>query len=112
MRNLLLAVDHMHEEGYIHRDLKPEQIVKVGDEYKLIDFGTVRHLKTEQTKLRWGQIDRIDLSDYVSTRWYRAPECLLSLTDYDEKVDVFAMGCIMAEMFSKKPLFCGKNTSD
>ena len=46
------AVLCMHEKGYIHRDLKPEQIVKVGDEYKLIDFGTVRNLKAEQEKLR------------------------------------------------------------
>ena len=52
------------------------------------------------------------MSDYVSTRWYRAPECLFGLTDYDEKVDIFALGCIMAEMFRMKPLFTGKNTSD
>ena len=48
-----------------------------------------------------------DLSDYVATRWYRAPELLLGSTDYDATVDVFAMGCIMGELADGQPLFPG-----
>jgi len=52
------------------------------------------------------------LTDYVSTRWYRAPEILLHSTTYNKSVDIFAMGCIAAELFMGQPLFPGKNESD
>lgn len=85
MRQVIEAVGHMHEVGYFHRDLKPENMILVNDsELRLIDFGTC--MKSSCIK------DKIPFSDYVSTRWYRAPECILKFSKYDEKVDVFAIG--------------------
>jgi serine/threonine protein kinase len=55
---------------------------------------------------------KIPFSDYVSTRWYRAPECILKFPKYNQKVDVFAIGCIMAELYGMGPAFCGKNALD
>lgn len=67
MRQLIEAVGHMHEMGYFHRDLKPENMILVNDkEIKLIDFGTCMSMN----RLK----DKLPFSDYVSTRWYRAPE--------------------------------------
>ena len=105
MRQLVQAVGHMHEVGYFHRDLKPENMILVNDqEIRLIDFGTC---------MRMARIkDKLPFSDYVSTRWYRAPECILKFPKYDEKVDIFAIGCIMAELYRMAPAFCGKNALD
>lgn len=98
MRQLVEAVGHMHDVGYFHRDLKPENMILVNDnEIRLIDFGTC--MKSSRIK------DKTPFSDYVSTRWYRAPECILKFAKYDEKVDVFAIGCIMAEMYRMAPAF-------
>jgi len=105
MRQLIQAVGHMHEVGYFHRDLKPENMILVNDkDIKLIDFGT--WMRISQIK------DKNPFSDYVSTRWYRAPECILKFPKYNEKVDVFAIGCIMAELYRMAPAFCGKNAID
>ena len=51
-------------------------------------------------------------TDYVSTRWYRAPELLLRSTNYNSPVDIFALGCIMAELYTLSPLFAGANEVD
>ena len=50
---------------------------------------------------------RPPFTDYVSTRWYRAPEILLRAPDYNAPIDIFAMGCILAELFTMRPLFPG-----
>lgn len=105
MKQLIEAVGHMHEVGYFHRDLKPENMILVNDkEIRLIDFGTCMSMKRIH--------DKNPFSDYVSTRWYRAPECILKFPKYNEKVDVFAIGCIMAELYRMAPAFCGKNAVD
>ena len=105
MLQLVKAVAHMHSNGFFHRDLKPENMILVGEnDLRLIDFGT--WMKTERIK------DKLPFSDYVSTRWYRAPEWILKFPKYDEKVDVFAIGCIMAEWYRMKAAFCGKNALD
>ena len=52
---------------------------------------------------------RPPFTDYVSTRWYRAPEILLRAPDYNAPIDIFAMGCIMAELFTMRPLFPGQS---
>jgi serine/threonine protein kinase len=70
---------------------------------KLADFGLVRSYKDTA---------RIKLSDYVSTRWYRAPELVLKSTTYSEKVDVFALGCNLAELYLGRPLFPGRSESE
>ena len=104
-KQLLMAVGHMHEVGYFHRDLKPENMILINDrEMKLIDFGTW----ISMSKIK----DSSPMGDYVSTRWYRAPEWILKFPKYDEKVDVFAIGWIMAELFRMAPIFSGKNGLD
>lgn len=98
MLQLIEAVGHMHKVGFFHRDLKPENMILVNDkEIRLIDFGTCMSISRIK--------DKHPFSDYVSTRWYRAPECILKFPKYDEKVDVFAIGCIMAELYRMAPAF-------
>lgn len=85
----------MHSHGYLHRDLKPENIMLSRDNVlKITDFGTVKNMK-----------DKLPFTNYVSTRWYRAPECILEVKKYDEKSDVFALGCVLAEFYTCKPIF-------
>lgn len=79
------ALDYIHSRGIIHRDLKPENVLitKSGC-VKLADFGF--------SKLN---SDAAPFTDYISTRWYRAPELLFKFDRYDTSVDIFALGCIM-----------------
>jgi serine/threonine protein kinase len=70
-------------------------------EIKISDFGLCKEINSNPP-----------YTEYISTRWYRAPECVLLSRSYSYKVDVFAVGCIMAELFLLHPLFPGKNQSD
>lgn len=79
----------MHKNGFFHRDLKPENLLySEKGIVKLIDFGLAREIRS-----------RPPYTDYVSTRWYRAPELLLRSTTYNSPIDIFALGCIMAELY-------------
>ena len=69
--------------------------------FKIADFGLAREIRS-----------RPPFTDYVSTRWYRAPEILLRSTNYNSPVDIFACGAIMAELFLLRPLFPGNNETD
>ena len=91
----------MHKNGFFHRDLKPENILLSGPVLKLCDFGLAREIRS-----------RPPFTDYVSTRWYRSPELLLRSTSYNSPVDVFAFGCILAELYNLGPLFPGSNDMD
>lgn len=91
----------MHKHGFYHRDLKPENILIHKDKVKLGDFGLAREIRS-----------RPPFTDYVSTRWYRAPELLLKSTNYSSPVDIFALGCIVAELYNLKPLFMGNSELD
>jgi len=97
----LNGLEHMHRHGYMHRDLKPENLLSKGDIVKLADFGLAREINSQPP-----------FTDYVSTRWYRAPEILLRSTSYGSEVDIFAMGWIMAELYMLRPLFPGKSETD
>ena len=102
---MLIGVKFLHDEmGIIHRDLKPENIMINENPLtaKIIDFGTSKDLTTETGPH----------TSYVSTRWYRAPECVLRSQYYHFESDIFAVGCIMAEMYTGKPLFPGHNEFD
>jgi serine/threonine protein kinase len=91
----------MHKKGFFHRDLKPENLLATGDIVKIADFGLAREIRS-----------RPPFTDYVSTRWYRAPEILLRSTTYNSPIDIFAIGAIMAELYMLRPLFPGQNETD
>ena len=92
---------YMHKHGFFHRDLKPENLLIHKDIVKIADFGLAREVRS-----------RPPFTDYVSTRWYRAPEILLKSTNYNSPIDIFALGCIMAELYLLGPLFNGSSETD
>ncbi|KAK1417821.1 hypothetical protein QVD17_26955 [Tagetes erecta] len=92
---------YMHQRGYFHRDLKPENFLVSKDVIKIADFGLAREI-----------ISQPPYTEYVSTRWYRAPEVLLQAPVYGSAVDMWAMGAIMAELFTLRPLFPGSSEAD
>ncbi|XP_050235466.1 cyclin-dependent kinase F-4 [Mercurialis annua] len=92
---------YMHQRGYFHRDLKPENLLVSKDVIKIADFGLAREINSQPP-----------YTEYVSTRWYRAPEVLLQSYLYSSKVDMWAMGAIMAELISLRPLFPGASEVD
>ena len=101
MWQTLSGLAYMHKQGFFHRDMKPENLLVQGEWVKLADMGLAREIRS-----------RPPYTDYVSTRWYRAPEILLRSTNYNSPVDIFACGAIMAELFLLRPLFPGNNESD
>ena len=92
---------YMHKHGFFHRDMKPENMLIHGELMKIADFGLAREIRS-----------RPPFTDYVSTRWYRAPEILLRSTNYNSPIDIFAVGAIMAELYMQRPLFPGANEHD
>ncbi|XP_057480359.1 cyclin-dependent kinase F-4-like [Actinidia eriantha] len=92
---------YMHQRGYFHRDLKPENLLVSKDIIKIADFGLAREISSQPP-----------YTEYVSTRWYRAPEVLLQSPMYNSAVDMWAMGAIMAELFTLRPLFPGSCEAD
>jgi len=95
------SMNHMHKNGYFHRDMKPENLLYSGETVKLADFGLAREIRA-----------RPPFTDYVSTRWYRAPEVLLRNPRYNSPVDIWALGGIMAELYTLRPLLPGASESD
>ncbi|XP_075784316.1 mitogen-activated protein kinase 12 isoform X4 [Pelodiscus sinensis] len=92
--------NYIHSAGIIHRDLKPGNLAVNEDcELKILDFGLARHTDSEMT-------------GYVVTRWYRAPEVILNWMHYTQTVDIWSVGCIMAEMITGRPLFKGNDHLD
>ena len=87
---VLQGLAFMHKHGNFHRDMKPENLLCMGpDLVKIADFGLAREIRS-----------RPPYTDYVSTRWYRAPEVLLRSTMYSAPIDIWAVGCIMAELYT------------
>ncbi|GAW82920.1 mitogen-activated protein kinase 1 [Plasmodium gonderi] len=103
---LLRALKYIHSGYLLHRDIKPSNILLNSEcHIKVGDFGLARSISTEVNE------NKIPvLTDYVATRWYRAPEILLGSTNYTEGVDMWSLGCIMAELLIGKPLFRGNST--
>lgn len=122
---IVSGLDHIHNSGYFHRDMKPENVLvtttglydytsvsptappnapkekDVVAIIKLADFGLARETKSKPP-----------YTEYVSTRWYRAPEVLLYSRDYSNPVDMWALGTIMAELVNLRPLFPGSDQID
>ena len=101
MFQIALGLAYVHEKGVIHRDIKPENILidKRKAEIKLIDFGLAVSLEKVAT-------------DYVATRWYRAPENLLGTKEYSCLIDVFSLACVIVELYLGNPLFPGADNID
>ncbi|PWN44898.1 kinase-like protein [Ceraceosorus guamensis] len=128
-QQIIRGLHHIHESGYFHRDMKPENLlitttgltdypsVNVLDPVlsktpqqpdkdvvvivKLADFGLARETASKPP-----------YTEYVSTRWYRAPEVLLRSRDYSNPVDMWALGTILSELITLKPLFPGQSEVD
>ena len=102
MYQLLTAICHMHDHGVFHRDIKPENVLLVNSStLKVADLGSCR-----------GLFSQPPYTEYISTRWYRAPECLLTNGYYDYKMDIWGIGCVFYELASLQPLFPGANELD
>ncbi|GBG86517.1 hypothetical protein CBR_g41511 [Chara braunii] len=109
---LCKAISFMHEQNVIYRDVKPENLLITQDGHlKVCDFGFARHL----------DVDRSQLTPYVATRWYRAPELLIGRLCcqgrdlspvYGKPVDMWAIGCLMGELIEGKPMFGGETDID
>ncbi|CAB3361108.1 mitogen-activated protein kinase p38a-like isoform X2 [Cloeon dipterum] len=97
---ILRGLKYIHSAGIIHRDLKPSNIAVNEDcELKILDFGLARPTENEMT-------------GYVATRWYRAPEIMLNWMHYNQTVDIWSVGCIMAELLTSRTLFPGTDHID
>lgn len=100
---ILRALKHIHSANVLHRDLKPSNILLNSNcDLKICDFGLAR-VNPEETD---------QLTAYVATRWYRAPEIMLSWREYTRSVDMWSVGCILAEIIGRKPLFPGSDFLD
>ncbi|XP_039404964.1 serine/threonine-protein kinase MAK isoform X2 [Corvus cornix cornix] len=102
MYQILQGLAFIHKHGFFHRDMKPENLLCSGPELvKIADFGLARELRSQPP-----------YTDYVSTRWYRAPEVLLRSSVYSSPIDIWAVGSIMAELYTLRPLFPGTSEVD
>lgn len=94
---------YIHKHKYFHRDIKPENILcRNGTEcIKIADFGLTRETNSQPP-----------YTEYVATRWYRAPELLLRSTSYNWTVDIWALGCVTGELYILRPIFPGRSEID
>jgi len=100
---ILRGLQYLHSAGVVHRDLKPSNILVNKDcTLRIADFGLARGRSNEEE----------DLTDYVVTRWYRAPELVLLPCGYFEAVDLWSVGCIHVELLAREPLFPGSDHVD
>jgi mitogen-activated protein kinase 1/3 len=100
---ILRGLKYLHSAGVVHRDLKPANILVNKDcTLRIADLGLARGRTSEEEVL----------TEYVVTRWYRAPELMLLPSGYFEAVDLWSVGCIHAELLTRQPLFPGDNNLD
>jgi len=122
---IVAGLDHIHAYGYFHRDIKPENVLVTTTGY--FDYTTVSPIAPPNAPKEKDVVAIIKLADfslaretkslppyteYVTTRWYRAPEVLLLSRDYSNPVDMWALGTIMAELVNLRPLFPGSDQVD
>ncbi|KAF5383738.1 hypothetical protein D9615_003523 [Tricholomella constricta] len=101
------GMKYVHSASVIHRDLKPGNLLVNADcELKICDFGLSRGFESRPDE------NATHLTEYVATRWYRAPEIMLAFRRYSTAIDVWSIGCILAELLLGKPLFKGKDYVD
>ncbi|KAI9203306.1 kinase-like domain-containing protein [Polychytrium aggregatum] len=101
------GLKYIHSAGVLHRDLKPGNLLVNADcELKICDFGLARgHSDEPENNVGF-------MTEYVATRWYRAPEIMLSFKSYSKAIDMWSVGCIFAELLGGKPLFKGRDYVD
>ncbi|KAH9731827.1 mitogen-activated protein kinase 4 [Citrus sinensis] len=96
---LLRGLKYVHSANVLHRDLKPSNLLlNANCDLKIGDFGLAR--TTSETDF---------MTEYVVTRWYRAPELLLNCSEYTAAIDIWSVGCILGEIMTRQPLFPGKD---
>ncbi|MBA0555322.1 hypothetical protein Golob_025508 [Gossypium lobatum] len=96
---ILRGLKYIHSANVLHRDLKPSNLLlNANCDLKICDFGLAR--VTSESDF---------MTEYVVTRWYRAPELLLNSSDYTAAIDVWSVGCIFMELMDRKPLFPGRD---
>ena len=108
---ILCGIKYLHSADVIHRDLKPGNILcTIQGTLKICDFGLARGISSQllgQMTTETGRTHHI--TNYVATRWYRAPELILTRTNYSKAIDIWACGCILAELYGRKPVFIGND---
>uniref|UniRef100_A0A9J2PPM4 Mitogen-activated protein kinase n=1 Tax=Ascaris lumbricoides TaxID=6252 RepID=A0A9J2PPM4_ASCLU len=103
---ILRGLKYIHSANVIHRDLKPSNLLlNTTCDLKICDFGLARVTDPGHDHTGF-------LTEYVATRWYRAPEIMLNSKGYTKSIDVWSVGCILAEMLNNRPLFPGKHYLD
>ncbi|KAK9457453.1 kinase-like domain-containing protein [Dipodascopsis uninucleata] len=104
---ILCGLKYIHSANVLHRDLKPGNLLVNADcELKICDFGLARGFSVDPAE------NAGFLTEYVATRWYRAPEIMLSFQSYSTAIDVWSVGCILAELLGGKPFFKGNDYVD
>lgn len=105
---ILCGLKYVHSADVIHRDLKPGNILVLArGVLKICDFGLARAIHVAP---RHGLQAPDPITNYVATRWYRAPELILRLSNYGKPVDMWAVGCILGELYGRQPLMPGKSS--